>query len=117
MSEAEEDDEDEEEEPPRIIKYGDEGHDSNSDEKNSSAPPSKEGIGNMASVQLANRKKIEGGDKESNPSGITDRMEKNIKIFRNLTHDQTLNEREKEGISKAERSLFKMRCRNRLGEG
>jgi hypothetical protein len=50
VSEAEEDDEDEEEEPPRIIKYGDEGHDSNSDEKNSSAPSSKERIGDMASI-------------------------------------------------------------------
>ena len=50
MSEAEEDDEDEQEEPSRIVKDGDEGHDSDGDEKNSSAPSPKEGIGNVASV-------------------------------------------------------------------
>ena len=50
MSEAEEDDEDEQEEPSGIVKDGDEGHDSDGDEKNSSTPSPEEGIGNVASV-------------------------------------------------------------------
>jgi hypothetical protein len=50
VSEAKEDDEDEQEEPSRIVKDGDEGHDSDGDEKNSSTPSPKEGIGNVASV-------------------------------------------------------------------
>ena len=50
MSEAKEDDEDEQEEPSRIVKDGDEGHDSDGDKKNSSAPSPKEGVGNVSSV-------------------------------------------------------------------
>ena len=50
VSEAEEDDEDEQEKPSRIVKDGDEGHDCDGDEKDSSAPSPKEGIGNVASV-------------------------------------------------------------------
>jgi hypothetical protein len=66
---------------------------------------------------LANRKEVEGSDKESNPSGIPDRMKKNIVIFRNLTQDQTLNKREEKWVSQTERSLFKMGGGNCLGEG
>jgi hypothetical protein len=50
VSEAEEDDEDEQEKPSRIVKDGDEGHDCDGDEKDSSAPSPKKGIDNVASV-------------------------------------------------------------------
>jgi len=50
MSEAEEDEEDEQENPSRIFEDSDVGHDGDGDEKNKTAFPSKEGIGNVASV-------------------------------------------------------------------
>jgi hypothetical protein len=65
---------------------------------------------------LANWKKVEGGNKKANPSGIPNGMKKNIIIFRNLTHDQTLNEGEEERISQADCPLFQMGCRNHLGK-
>ena len=50
MSEAKEDDENEQEKPSGIIEYGNEGHDSDGDNENGPTPPSKESIGNVASV-------------------------------------------------------------------
>jgi len=50
MPEAEEDNEDEQEKPSRVVENGNEGHDSDSDDEDGSAPLSKEGIGNVASV-------------------------------------------------------------------
>ena len=50
MSEAEEDDQNEQKKPSRVVKYGDEGHDCDGDNEDGSTPPSKEGIGNVASV-------------------------------------------------------------------
>lgn len=50
MSETEEDNEDEQEKPSRVVEYGNEGHDSDSDNEDGSTPPSEKGIDNVASI-------------------------------------------------------------------
>lgn len=87
MSETEEDEENKKEKPSWIVEYGNEGHDNDGDEENNSTSPSEKGIGNVASVQLSDRKEVEGSDKKANPSCIPYGMKKDIIIFRNLTHD------------------------------
>jgi hypothetical protein len=114
VSEAEENDQDEQKKPSGVVKDSNKGHDGNGDEKDRSTPSSKERIGDVASVQLANRKEIEGGDEKTNPPGIPNGVKDHIIIFRNLTYNQTLNEREEERISEADCPLFKMGCGNHL---
>ncbi len=91
VAETKEDHEDEQENPSGIVEDRDKTHDCNGDEEDGAAPFSEEGIGDVAPVQLSHRNQIEGGDEETDPSGISDRMEQNIKAFRNLSHHQFLN--------------------------
>lgn len=92
MTESEEDHQDEHQDPSRVIKNRDETHASNGDEEDGPAPSSEKGIGDMSSVQLSNWKKVEGGDKEANPSGIPDRMEHHVHILWYLPNDQLLDD-------------------------
>jgi hypothetical protein len=114
MPKTEEDDEDEQEKPSGIVENGDKGHHRNGDEEDGFTPFPKESIGNMASVKLPDRKKIEGRDEKTHPSGITDGVKKDIMILRNRTDDQPLNEREKDRVSQPESPFLDLRRRNDL---
>jgi hypothetical protein len=48
----------------------------------------------VTSVQLPDRQEVEGSYEETHPSRITNGMKKNVIIFRNLTHHDTLDQRE-----------------------
>lgn len=87
VTESEEDHQDKHENPSRIIKDCNETHASDSDYKDGAAPSSEEGIGDMSPIQLSYWKEVEGGDKEANPSGISDRMKHHIDILWNLSND------------------------------
>jgi hypothetical protein len=59
MPKAEQDDKDEKKKPSRIVKYGDKGHDNNSDEEDNPTLSSKETISDVPSVQLSNGEEIQ----------------------------------------------------------
>ena len=44
--------------------------------------PAPQGIGDMAAVELADRKEIEGGDEETEPGGKADRVEHHVSLRR-----------------------------------
>jgi hypothetical protein len=95
MSKSKEDEENKKQDPTRVVEYGNEGHDNYGNEEYKTAFLSKEGIGNVTSVQLPDRQEVEGRYEKTHPSCITDGMKKNVIIFRNLTHHDTLDQREK----------------------
>lgn len=106
MPEAKEDHQDEHEHPSRIMENGDETHDSNGDEENGTAPSSEKGIGDMSSIQLSHREEVEGGDKEADPSSISNGMKHHINVLRNLSKNQSLDDGEEIRICQTERSLL-----------
>lgn len=108
MPEAEEDHQDEQENPSRIVEDRDETHDSDGDEEDGAALSSEKGIGDMSSIQLSHGKEVEGGDKEADPSGISDGMKHHINIFGNLSHDQSLDEGEEKRVCQADRPFFNL---------
>ena len=87
MPEAKEDKENKKEKPARVIEEGDEGHDDDGNKEDDPAPSAKESIGNVASIELSDRQKVEGSHEKPNPSRISDGMKKDIMIFCNLPHD------------------------------
>jgi hypothetical protein len=60
----------------------------------------------MPPIQLSHWKKVEGGDKEANPSSISDGMKHHVNVFRNLSKNQLLDEREKKRVCQTEGSLL-----------
>lgn len=116
MSEPKEDHQDEHENPSRIVEDGDETHDCDGDEENGAAPLSEEGIGDMSPIQLSHRKEVEGGDKEADPSGISDGMKHHINIFGNLSQDQSLDEGEKKRVCQTDRPFLNLGGRNQCGK-
>ncbi len=62
------------EKPGNGIKDENEGCDSNDDNGNLPSLPSEQSIGDVAAVQLSNRKEVEGGDKKAYPSRIGNGM-------------------------------------------
>lgn len=112
--ETEKDDEDEQEKPSRIVENGDKGHNDNCGEENDAASAAEKGICDMPAIELTDGKKIEGGDKETHPSRITDRMQDDIVVVRHLSQYQSLEETEKERIRQANCPFPELRDRNDL---
>jgi len=106
VTEAKEDHQDEHEEPSRIVEDRDKSHGCNGDEEDGTALSSKEGVGNMPSIQLSHWKEVEGGYEEANPSGISNGMKHHINILRNLSKNQSLDDGEEIRICQTERSLL-----------
>ena len=92
MLEAKEDHKDQQEKPGNGIKNKNEGDNSDDDHGDFPAVPSKKSIRDVASVQLSDREKIEGGHKESDPSGIGNRMKNDLVMARNISDEEILNE-------------------------
>jgi hypothetical protein len=94
MAKSEEDEENKKQDPTWVVEYGNEGHDNYGNEEYETTLLSKEGIGDVASVQLPDRQEVEGRYEETHPSRIANGMKKNVIIFRNLTHYQMLDKGE-----------------------
>ena len=116
MPESEEDHEDEHKNPSRIVEDRDETHAGNGDEEDGAAPSSKEGIGDMSSIDLSDMKEVKGGDEEADPSGISDGMKHHINIFWNLSQDQSLDEGEEKWVCQTDRSFLNLGGRNQYGK-
>jgi len=116
VPESEKDDEEEHEAPTRIVEDGDEGHENDGDQEDHAAPFPEKGVGDMTAVQLSNGEKVEGGDEETYPSGISNGMEDHVVGFRNLAQHDPLKEGEKEGVCQAECSFPDLRGWNDLGK-
>jgi len=92
MLETKEDHKDQQEKPGNGIKNKNEGNHSNNDHGDFPAVPPKKSIRDVASVQLSDREKIESGHKESDPSGISNRMQNDLMMARNISDEEILNE-------------------------
>ena len=95
MPESKNDEEDDKNKPSRIVKDGNKGHDGNGDKEDNPALPAKKGIGDVAPIELSDREEVEGSDKKAHPPRISDGMEDDVVSLRNLTNDDSLNERKK----------------------